>query len=126
MLAKDSSGNFSDTTSRRMVFYVYNQSDMVFVYNYPNPFKNDTYFTFELRGSKIPDEFIIKIYTIAGRLIREISVPPSNMNIGFNRVYWDGRDQDGDSIANGVYFYKIITRLNQETRVITQKLAKVK
>ena len=126
VLAKDSSGNFSDTTSRRMVFYVYNQSDMVFVYNYPNPFKNDTYFTFELRGSKIPDEFIIKIYTIAGRLIREISVPPSNMNIGFNRVYWDGRDQDGDSIANGVYFYKIITRLNQETRVITQKLAKVK
>jgi hypothetical protein len=126
VLAKDASGNFFDTTSSRTVFYVYNQPDLLNVYNYPNPFENDTYFTFELRGTVVPDEFEIKIYTVAGRLIKEISVLPSTMNIGFNRIYWDGRDEDGDEIANGVYFYKILSRLNEETKVITEKLAKVK
>jgi hypothetical protein len=126
VLAKDASGNFFDTTSIRIVFFVYNQSNLLYVYNYPNPFKSDTYFTFELRGSIVPDEFLIKIYTVAGRLIKEISVPSSQMNIGFNKIYWDGRDEDGDDVGNGIYFYKIISRLNNETKVITQKLAKVK
>lgn len=126
VLAKDASGNFFDTTSSRTVFYVYNQPNLLYVYNYPNPFKNDTYFTFELRGSIVPDDFLIKVYTVAGRLIKEISVPSSAMSIGFNRIYWDGRDEDGDEIGNGIYFYKVISRLNDETKIITQKLAKVK
>ena len=125
-LAKDASGNFFDTTSLRTVFYVYNQPNLLYVYNYPNPFKNDTYFTFELRGTVVPDEFLIKIYTVAGRLIKDITVPSSSLNIGFNRIYWDGRDEDGDEISNGIYFYKVISRLNDETKIITQKLAKVK
>jgi hypothetical protein len=126
VLAKDASGNFFDTTSSRSVFYVYNQADLLNVFNYPNPFKNDTYFTFELRGTEKPEEFLIKIYTVAGRLIKDISVPSSDIEIGFNKVYWDGRDEDGDEISNGVYFYKIISRLKDETKVITEKLAKVK
>lgn len=126
VLAKDASGNFFDTTSSRTVFYVYNQPNLLYVYNYPNPFKNDTYFTFELRGTVVPDEFLIKIYTVAGRLIKEITIPSSAMNIGFNRIYWDGRDEDGDEISNGIYFYKVISRLNDETKIITEKLAKIR
>ncbi|NWF90657.1 MAG: hypothetical protein HXY50_14505 [Ignavibacteriaceae bacterium] len=126
VLAKDASGNFFDSTSSRIIFYVYNQPNLLNVFNYPNPFKNDTHFTFELRGSVVPDEFLIKVYTIAGRLIREISVPPSQMSIGFNRIYWDGKDQDGDEIANGMYFYRVISRLNNETKIITEKLAKIR
>ncbi len=125
VLAKDASGNFFDSSISRTVFYVYNDPDLLYIYNYPNPFRNDTYFTFELRGTVVPDEFSIKIYTVAGRLIKQITVPPSAMNIGFNRIYWDGRDEDGDAIGNGVYFYKILSKLNNETKVITQKLAKV-
>ncbi len=49
VLAKDASNNFFDTTSYRKIFYVYNDPDLRQVYNYPNPFKDDTYFTFELR-----------------------------------------------------------------------------
>ena len=74
----------------------------------------------------MPDEFLIKIYTVAGRLIKEITAPTSAMTIGFNRIYWDGRDEDGDEISNGIYFYKVISRLNNETKVITEKLARVR
>ncbi|MGQ9642523.1 MAG: T9SS type A sorting domain-containing protein, partial [Ignavibacterium sp.] len=126
VLAKDASNNFFDTTSYRQIFYVYNDPDLRQVYNYPNPFKDDTYFTFELRGVNPPEEFRIKVFTIAGRLIREINIPPSSLQIGFNKIYWDGKDQDGDEIANGLYFYKIISKHGDEIKTVTQKLAKVK
>ncbi len=126
VLAKDASNNFFDTTSYRKIFYVYNDPDLRQVYNYPNPFADNTYFTFELRGVNPPEEFRIKVYTIAGRLIKEINIPPSSLQIGFNKIYWDGRDEDGDEIANGLYFYKIISKQGDEIKTVTQKLAKVK
>lgn len=126
VLAKDASNNFFDSTSYRKIFYVYNDPDLRQVYNYPNPFKDDTYFTFELRGINPPEEFRIKIFTIAGRLIRELNIPTSSLQIGFNKIYWDGRDEDGDELANGLYFYKIISKQGDEIKTVTQKLAKVK
>lgn len=125
ILAKDASGNFFDSTSFRIIFNVFSETELREVYNYPNPFKTQTHFTFELRGT-LPDEFLIKVYTIAGRLIRDISLPPSRLQIGFNKILWDGRDQDGDELGNGVYFYKVIAKFPDKTQVKTQKLAKVK
>ncbi|MBK7629695.1 MAG: hypothetical protein IPJ23_03075 [Ignavibacteriales bacterium] len=125
VLAKDASGNFFDSTSSRSVFNVYNNPDLLQVFNYPNPFSDNTYFTFELRGVIPPEEFKIKIFTVAGRLIREL-IPSSPLQIGFNKIYWDGKDEDGDEIANGLYFYKIISKHNGEVKTVTQKLAKVK
>ena len=125
ILAKDASGNFFDSTSSRSLFSVYNEFDLTQVFNYPNPFTNDTYFTFLLRGAELPDEVKIKIYTIAGRLIWDFEVPNSEMTPGFNRIYWDGKDQDGDDVANGVYLYKVIASYKDETKTVTQKLARV-
>ncbi len=125
VLAKDASGNFFDSTSSRSIFNVFSETELREVFNYPNPFKIQTHFTFELRGT-LPDEFLIKVYTVAGRLIRHISLPQSRLQIGFNKISWDGRDQDGDELGNGVYFYKVIAKFPDKTQVKTQKLAKVK
>jgi hypothetical protein len=124
--AKDASGNFFDSVSHKYEFYVYNQPDLTNVFNYPNPFKNDTYFTFEIHGQNAPQEFKIKVYTVAGRLIKNIYPSPSDLRVGFNKIYWNGRDEDGDEIANGVYFYKIITKNNGVVKIATEKLAKIK
>ena len=123
--ARDASGNLTDSLGLFLYFYVYRNPDLLNVLNYPNPFKNDTYFTFELHGINVPQELLIKIYTIAGRLIRDISVPSSELQIGFNKIYWNGRDQDGDRIANGVYFYKMISKNNGKVKSVISKLAKV-
>jgi len=125
ILAKDASGNFFDTTSSRTFFYVFNTPDLKNVYNYPNPFKEDTYFTFEL-SSILPQQLYIRIYTVAGRLINSLDIPQNLLKTGFNRVYWNGRDYDGDEVANGVYFYKIVAKINDVIKTETQKLAKVK
>ena len=128
VLAKDASGNFFDTTSYRINFFVYTEYDLKEVYNYPNPFKDGTYFTFIVTGDQLPDQLYVKIYTVAGRLIKTININSADLgaDLGFKRIYWDGRDEDGDRIANGVYFYKMIYKVKDVVRTVTQKLAKVK
>ncbi len=88
------------------------------VMNYPNPFSGSTEFTYEL---SVPAEKVeIMIFTLAGRLIRTLS---GSGSAGFNcGMVWDGRDQDGDRIANGVYIYKIVaeTRYDSAGKEITK------
>jgi flagellar hook assembly protein FlgD len=75
--------------------------------NYPNPFAHSTTFTFQ-RTSTDPIDVEIKIYSIAGRLIGDVQAP--NIAESFVRIQWDGKDSDGNSLANGIYFYKLIAR----------------
>lgn len=77
------------------------------VFNYPNPFSSTTDFTFRL-NQLISIQVKIKIFTLAGRLIQTLeTISPGGPLV---RVPWDGRDRDGDILANGVYLYKVITR----------------
>jgi hypothetical protein len=125
--AKDANGNFSgtDSTFQTFDFNVFTENDVALIYPYPDPFSENTYFTFQLRGKDKPENVAIKIYTIAGRLIRTISADGSNFDLNFNKLYWDGRDNDGDKIANGVYLYKFIVRFKNKTVSSVNKLAKV-
>lgn len=99
------------------------QSRIAELYNYPNPFRTETSFTFLLTGFEPPQEVEIKVYTVAGRLIRKLSYPASSMRIGYNALKWDGRDEDGDELANGVYFYKVITHFTDETSETIGRMA---
>jgi hypothetical protein len=90
------------------------------LYNYPNPMKDRTSFVFSITGSEPPDEMTLGIYTIAGRKIREIKY---SAVIGSNQIDWDGRDNDGDAVANGTYIYKLIIKGSGQTQSIVQKLA---
>ncbi len=74
------------------------------VFNYPNPFSLTTTFTFTINQQ--PSQLKIKIYTVRGKLIETLDNIPGEA--GYNQIYWDGRDRDGDVLANGVYLYKII------------------
>ncbi|MDP3147694.1 MAG: C25 family cysteine peptidase [Ignavibacteria bacterium] len=125
--AKDSTGiDFdADTSGRKTVFFTYKANDLKNVYNYPNPFASQTHFTFEIRGEHEPQEIAIRIFTIAGRLIKEIKLPSGNFSIGFNKILWDGKDQDGDAIANGLYLYKVLAKYDDKTITTTQKLVKM-
>ncbi len=117
-------GNLEGASGYQKNFIVSSEAKILYAYNYPNPFTNDTYFTFKL--TQIPDELNIKVYTVAGRLIKKFDIKQSDLTIDFNKIYWDGKDEDGDEIANGVYFYKIILKKGDKQENITQKLAKVK
>ena len=113
-----------DSFSLDKYFEVSNELKIVDLYNYPNPFAENTSFTFKL--TRVPEEVVIKIYTVAGRLIKNIFLRSSDLKTDFNKIEWDGRDEDGDRIANGVYIYKVILKDPSESESYTQKLAVVR
>ncbi|MCH8942573.1 MAG: hypothetical protein IIA48_09085 [Bacteroidetes bacterium] len=47
----------------------------------------------------------------------------TKLNYDLNRIFWYGRDQDGDLLANGTYIYKVILHSGNTTKNIIQKLA---
>ncbi len=106
--AYDFNGN-SNTGSIKFVvkgdFKLANNSLM----NYPNPFERETDITFQL--SSLADEAIVKVYTVSGRRIRTLE---ERHAVNFVVIHWDGRDEDGKEVANGVYYYKV--RLKSEGR----------
>ncbi len=90
--------------------------------NYPNPFKRKTDITFHL--TSVADEAIIKIYTVSGRLIRTLE---QRHVVNFVVIHWDGRDEDGAEVANGVYYYKVrLKREGREDIVEIGKMMKLK
>ena len=75
------------------------------IYNYPNPFKDNTAFTFQ--HTYAGDINVkIKVYTVAGRLIKEIE--KQNIPDKFVVINWDGKDEDGETLGNGVYIYRLV------------------
>ncbi len=84
------------------------------VLNFPNPFSSSTVFTFQ-RNSFEPIDVEIKIYTVAGRLVEHLEVP--SVTDRFAQIPWAGRDREGSELANGVYFYKVLTRSLDRQRV---------
>ena len=121
---EDASGNPADSTGRTLTFVVESETKLLNVYNYPNPTAGETWFTFEL--TRAPEAASVYVYTVAGRMIRKLELSPAELRVGFNRVYWDGRDAEGDPLANGVYLYKVTTRRNGETKSVIEKLAIVR
>ena len=83
--------------------------DFARVYNVPNPTEGATTFFLEINR---PASVEIRVFTSSGRTIRTIrpavAIQPGDASS--EGIRWDGRDEDGDLLANGVYFYKVTVR----------------
>ena len=107
--SKDASGNYS-SNDYVINFEVVNESSVSNFYPYPNPVVNSMRFVFTLTGETIPDKIKITLYASSGKIIRTITKEElGNLRIGNNisQFTWDGTDEFGDRLANGVYFYKV-------------------
>ena len=69
----------------------------------PSPFSRSTHFRFVL--SEDAGEAVVSVYTVTGRLIKRLSRPSPSR--GTNVIAWNGRDEDGDRIAGGVYLVRL-------------------
>ncbi|MEO8151376.1 MAG: C25 family cysteine peptidase [Bacteroidia bacterium] len=113
--ATDRSLNESGPHAYRTDFEVDTNSTITEVINYPNPFSTSTRFVFTLTGSDLPKYFKIQIMTVTGKIIREITkeeLGPLHIGRNITQYAWDGKDQFGDQLANGVYLYRVQTQLN--------------
>ncbi len=114
---RDKANNVAGSNEYAISFEVVTTSSITQVVNYPNPFTTATRFIFTLTGSTVPDDLKIQVFTVSGRVVREISKAElGNVHIGKNisDFVWDGTDQYGNELANGVYFYKVTATNNNE------------
>ena len=86
---------------------------------YPNPMSDGGYFTFVITEDS---DITITVYTLTGRKIKTIK--QLNSLTGYNQISWDGKDDDGDEIANNTYFYKIKAKQLSNNK-ITEKIGKL-
>ncbi|MCB2231706.1 T9SS type A sorting domain-containing protein [bacterium] len=79
--------------------------------NYPNPFNPVTTIDFSLPERT---EVSIDIFNVQGQLVKRLF--DGYMPAGDYSVTWNGRDQDGDPVATGVYLYRLTAGDHSQTR----------
>jgi hypothetical protein len=85
--------------------------------NYPNPFNPSTEISFALPAQSRAS---LQIYDTAGRLVRTLI--SGELDAGTHFVTWNGKTDNGNITASGVYFY----RLDTERKSITRKMLLLK
>ena len=77
--------------------------------NYPNPFNPETWIPYQVSE---PAEVTLRIYSVNGGLVRTLALGQTPAGIYQSRsraAYWDGKNDVGESVASGIYFYTLTT-----------------
>ena len=75
--------------------------------NYPNPFNPETWIPYHLSKDAA---VTLHIYAMNGTLVRTLTLGHQPAGIYQTRsraAYWDGKNQFGEPVASGVYFYTL-------------------
>jgi protocatechuate 3,4-dioxygenase beta subunit len=75
--------------------------------NFPNPFNPETWIPYSLKDGV---EVTVRIHDVSGRLVKTISLGYKSPGLYTSRdkaAYWDGRNEAGEQVSSGIYFYNI-------------------
>ena len=93
------------------IMYGFQPTRFALFQNYPNPFNSSTTLHYDLPE---PSNVVISIYDILGSEI--IKLVNQQQHYGYKKIVWDGKNQAGDKVAPGVYFYKATLGDLEETK----------
>ena len=83
--------------------------------NYPNPFNPETWIPYQLAEAA---DVTLTIYAVDGSLIRTLVLGHQSAGMYQNKsraAYWDGRNEVGEPVASGVYFYTLSTESTRDS-----------
>ncbi|SCC52387.1 Por secretion system C-terminal sorting domain-containing protein [Chitinophaga costaii] len=92
------------------------------VYNYPNPFHDQTRFVFEHNQEGGNLGISVIVYAIDGRRVKKIIYTINAAGSRFDGVQWDGRGENGAKLPPGLYFYNVIVDNGRQQRALGGKL----
>ena len=75
--------------------------------NFPNPFNPETWIPYQLAA---PADVSISIYSADGKIVRTLALghlPAGTYQSRSRAAYWDGKNEFGESVASGIYFYTL-------------------
>ncbi len=87
--------------------------------NYPNPFNPETWIPYHLKDA---NPVVIRIHNASGQLVRTLDLGYREAGVYASRsrgAYWDGRNESGEQVASGIYFYSITAGDFSATRKMT-------
>ena len=105
--------NLTDTTSLRGTLFLQQllealiPKETALLPNYPNPFNPETWIPYHLAKDA---NVSLHIYAVNGTLVRTLALGHQAAGIYQSRsraAYWDGKNQFGESVASGLYFYTL-------------------
>ncbi|RKU17680.1 hypothetical protein C6501_03530 [Candidatus Poribacteria bacterium] len=105
--------NLADATSQRGILFLQQllaaltPKKTALLPNYPNPFNPETWIPYQLAA---PADVALTIYAIDGTVVRTLALghqPIGNYHGKSRAAYWDGKNDVGESVASGVYFYTL-------------------
>ena len=83
--------------------------------NYPNPFNPETWLPYQLAT---PAKVTLSIYSVDGRLVRTLDLGHQSAGVYRSKhraAYWDGRNDKGEKVSSGVYFYTLSTESTRDS-----------
>ncbi|NOQ27768.1 MAG: type IX secretion system sortase PorU [Bacteroidales bacterium] len=97
------------------------------LFNYPNPFTDQTSFYFDHNRSNEDLEVLIQVFTISGKLVKTINTIINSNAFRSEPINWNGLDDFGDKLGRGVYIYQLKVRtVEGETVKKIEKLVVLK
>ena len=81
-------------------------TETVVLPNYPNPFNPETWIPYQLSE---PSDVTIQIYSVNGQLLRILQIGQQQPGLYHSRsraAYWDGKNEYGELVSSGIYFYE--------------------
>ncbi len=96
-------------------FYIANDEEGFVdnVFNYPNPFVDNTNFVFEHDLGRTNASIEIEIYSMSGVLIKTIENQQLVQSSKVDNINWNGTDEVGNKLSKGIYLYKIKIESNE-------------
>jgi len=94
-------------------------------YAFPNPFDDElgTRFVFTLTG-RAPVDLLVRVFSASGRRVYETRL--EGLSPGQHEIPWNGLDEEGSKLANGIYFYKLVAHSPQGTSFYDGRLVKLR
>ena len=90
--------------------------ETILAQNFPNPFNPETWIPYQLsRGSNVT----IQIFDISGHSVRTLNLGHKSVGsymTSSTAAYWDGKNQAGEHVSSGIYFYSLQTEHISATR----------
>ena len=105
--------NLTDPTSQRGIRFLeqllvaLTPKETALLANYPNPFNPETWIPYQLAANA---DVTLMIYAVDGKLVRKLDLGHKPVGIYQSRTraaYWDGKNESGEPVASGVYFYTL-------------------
>ena len=105
--------NLTDATSQRGILFleqllvVLTPKETALLHNFPNPFNPETWIPYDLAKDA---DVSLHIYAVNGTLVRTLALGHQAAGLYQNRsraAYWDGKNEFGESVASGLYFYTL-------------------